>query len=239
MIPKVIHYCWFGNNPLPSDVKECIKSWKKYCPDYEIKCWDETNFNINQHPFIASAYKEKAWAFVSDYARLKIIYDEGGIYLDTDVELLKSLDDLLENPSYVGVQQLGNVINTGLGFGAEKKNIAIKKMLEQYDESIYSANEKENLVCPLLNTKAVKFFGDFDKDRITKFHDIVIYPSKYFDPVSPGNAQYLKCEDSFSIHHYSATWTNKNNRIKRKILRMIGENRVYKIKKIIKGVNNE
>lgn len=94
MIPKVIHYCWFGNNPLPNDVKKCIKSWEKYCPDYEIKRWDEHNFDVYQNEFIKSAYDAKAWAFVSDYARLKIIYDEGGIYLDTDVELQKNLDGL-------------------------------------------------------------------------------------------------------------------------------------------------
>lgn len=103
------------------------KIMEKNCPDYRIKLWNETNFDVNQHPFIKSAYEAKAWAFVSDYARLKIIYDEGGIYLDTDVELLKSLDSLLNNPSYVGIQQVGNVINTGLGFGAEKENCAIKR----------------------------------------------------------------------------------------------------------------
>lgn len=239
MIPKVIHYCWFGNNPLTNDVKECIKSWKKNCPDYRIKLWNETNFDVNQHPFIKSAYEAKAWAFVSDYARLKIIYDEGGIYLDTDVELLKSLDSLLNNPSYVGIQQVGNVINTGLGFGAEKENCAIKKMLDQYDALIFTKDRKDNLVCPLLNTKAVNDLGGFSTDEITVLKDIVVYPSKYFDPISPGDTQYLKCDDTFSIHHYSASWTNKNNRIKRKISRFIGEKRIYKIKRILKGTNNE
>ena len=101
MIPKVIHYCWFGNNPLPFEVKKCIDSWKKICPDYEIKRWDETNFDVYQNDFIKSAYGSKAWAFVSDYARLKIVYDEGGIYLDTDVELKKSLDELRKNEGFL------------------------------------------------------------------------------------------------------------------------------------------
>ncbi len=91
MIPKMIHYCWFGGKPLPKDVLDCIKTWKKYCPDYEIKRWDESNFDVNSHPFMKAAYEAKAWAFVSDYARLKVVYDNGGIYLDTDVELLKNL----------------------------------------------------------------------------------------------------------------------------------------------------
>ena len=84
MIPKIIHYCWFGGNPLPTDVKRCIESWKKMCPDYEIKRWDESNFDVNAHPFTKAAYEAKAWAFVSDYARLKVVCDNGGIYLDTD-----------------------------------------------------------------------------------------------------------------------------------------------------------
>lgn len=96
MIPKIIHYCWFGGNSLPSDVLKCIKTWEKYCPDYEIKRWDESNFDVNSHPFIKAAYESKAWAFVSDYARLKVVYENGGIYLDTDVELLKNLGFFIE-----------------------------------------------------------------------------------------------------------------------------------------------
>ena len=97
MIPKVIHYCWFGGKPLPKDVLDCIASWKKYCPEYEIRQWNETNFDLDCHPFVRSAYNAKAWAFVSDYARLKIVFDNGGIYFDTDVELLKNIDFLLSN----------------------------------------------------------------------------------------------------------------------------------------------
>ena len=111
MIPKVIHYCWFGGNPLPKDVKKCIKSWKKYAPDYEIIEWNEYNFDINCHPFVKTAYEAKAWAFVSDFARLKVIYDNGGIYFDTDVELVKNPDFLLENQCYIGVQQSGHLCN--------------------------------------------------------------------------------------------------------------------------------
>ena len=94
MIPKVIHYCWFGGNPYPQIVKDCIKTWEKYCPDYEIKLWDESNYDISKNEWLRNAYNSKKWAFVSDYARLDIIFNEGGIYLDTDVELIKTLDDL-------------------------------------------------------------------------------------------------------------------------------------------------
>ena len=121
MIPKKIHYCWFGNNPLPESVQRCIESWKKYCPGYEIIEWNEGNYNINKIPFIEKAYKEKKYAFVSDYARLDIIYNEGGIYLDTDVELIKNIDPLLEHSCFLALESCGAVA-TGLGFGSIKKH---------------------------------------------------------------------------------------------------------------------
>jgi hypothetical protein len=120
MIPKVIHYCWFGGKPLPLDVEQCIRSWKKFCPDYEIRQWNESNYDVGKHPFMKAAYETGSWAFVSDYARLDIIYNHGGVYLDTDVELLKDLQPLLELDCYFGMQQDRNLIATGLGFGAVK-----------------------------------------------------------------------------------------------------------------------
>lgn len=232
MIPKVIHYCWFGNNPLPYEVKECIKSWKKFCPNYIIKQWNENNFDVNQHPFIAKAYKEKAWAFVSDYARLKIIYDEGGIYLDTDVELLKSLNDLLSNKCYVGIQQQNDVIATGLGFGAEKHNKVVYEMLKQYDSITYDQKKQNEIACPWLNTYAIKQFGDYNPEVVNFFSDVTIYPPKYFDPLAPGNLKNLKCKDTYSIHHYSASWMKKSVVIRRKLIRIIGEEFIYKIKNL-------
>src|SRR5699024_3155952 len=125
MIPKIIHYCWFGGNPLPEKEQKCIASWRKYCPDYEIIEWNENNFDINQNMYIKQAADEKRWAFVSDFARLDVIYRFGGIYLDTDVEIIRNLDPLLRNKAFVGIDNVTGEeysINTGLGFGAEKKN---------------------------------------------------------------------------------------------------------------------
>ena len=119
MIPKVIHYCWFGHNPLPERYKEWIKSWKRYCPDYEIVEWNESNYDVTKHPYMRAAYDAKKWGFVSDYARLDIIYENGGIYLDTDVELVKNLDELLYQEGFAGVDSSGR-LSTGLGFGARK-----------------------------------------------------------------------------------------------------------------------
>ena len=174
MIPKVIHYCWFGNNPLPFEVKKCINSWKKICPDYEIRRWDETNFDVYQNDFIKSAYGSKAWAFVSDYARLKIVYDEGGIYLDTDVELKKSLDELRKNEGFFAIQQEGHYCNTGLGFGAKKENEIVKTMLDLYDDLIYSEENKFSIACPYLNTKALEKYG-------YSYSDCLLYTSDAAD----------------------------------------------------------
>lgn len=233
MIPKVIHYCWFGKNPLPGDVKKCIESWKKHCPDYEIKQWDESNFDVEAHSFMKEAYEAKSWAFVSDYARLKVIYDNGGIYLDTDVELLKNIDFLLENKGFIGVQQDRHLCATGLGFGAEKENIVIKRMMEKYDTLSFDFNNKMEISCPILNTEALREFGFVYTEDIQRLEDMIIYPPEYFDPLSPGHEN-LKGENTISIHHYSATWVGGKAMLKRKIMRLIGQERVFKIKRILK-----
>lgn len=236
MIPKIIHYCWFGGKELPKDVKKCIKSWKKKCPDYEIKRWDESNFDINSNCFIKDAYMRKAWAFVSDYARLKIIYDYGGIYLDTDVELIKNLDEVLKYKAFFAQQQSGE-INTGLGFGAEKKSSIVNKMLVDYETMKFDYENKECIACPILNTKAIKQEGFFISDELEIRDNIIILPAKYMDPFSSGEkVENLLCQETLSIHHYSATWTSGNQRLKRKIARMLGEDKILAIKKIIRKV---
>ena len=128
MIPKIIHYCWFGNGPIPEKDKKCINSWKKYCSDYKIIQWNEKNYDITKNKYMNQAYQQKKWGFVPDYARLDIIYTYGGIYLDTDVEIIKSFDSLLSNRGFAGFER-PDYVNLGLGFGAEAENIIIKKML--------------------------------------------------------------------------------------------------------------
>ncbi len=235
MIAKQIHYCWFGGKKLSNDVKKCIKSWKEKCPDYEIIRWDETNFDINCNEFVKDTYNHKAWAFLSDYARLKIIYENGGIYLDTDVELIKNLDFLLEYDFFIGTQQCEKLYATGLGFGAVKNNYIVKKMLEEYDSISFNSMNKESIACPYLNTRAIKSVGFSATNEIQKIDNCIVYPPQYFDPISPGTYANLLCDDTISIHHYSALWTNNRNKLKRKLINIIGQDKINMLKGFFKN----
>lgn len=235
MIPKVIHYCWFGGNPIPKNVKKYIKSWKKYCPDYEIKLWTEENFDITSHPFMEEAMKSKAWAFVSDYARLKIIYENGGIYLDTDVEVVRNLDCLLENKAFFGLQQPADYVATGLIFAAEKGNIAVKTMIDEYDNINFFEESKRDVACPIINTRALKKLGYMPVSRVIKFSDFTVYPPEYFDPYSVGKeARRMFTKNTYSIHHYNASWETTSLKIKRMVMQTIGQDKVLLIKKILR-----
>ena len=145
-IPRKIHYCWFGKGELPDLAVYCINSWKKYCLDYEIVRWDESNSDLSSCNFVIEAYRQKKWAFVSDYIRLKVIAEHGGIYLDIDVELLKSLDGLLELDSFMGFEESRPYyVNSGLGFGAGKNNENIKKLMDSYEQvSFFKYMRKQN-----------------------------------------------------------------------------------------------
>ena len=134
-IPKKLHYCWFGGNEMPKQYKEWIDSWKKYCPDYEIIEWNESNYDITKNKYMYQAYQQKKWGFVPDYARLDIIYNHGGIYLDTDVEVRRNLDDLLYQDGFVGFER-DEFVNFGSGFGAIRGLPIIKELLDYYECSL-------------------------------------------------------------------------------------------------------
>lgn len=214
MIPKTIHYCWFGGNPKSKLIKKCIKSWKKYCPDYEIKEWNERNFNVNINDYVKEAYQEKKWAFVSDYARLWIVYNYGGIYLDTDVELIRSLNNLLDNKSFFGSED-NQHINTGLGFGAEKNNVLVKKMMDDY-ANIHFIDEKGSydlLPCPKRNTLSIQKMLPLDNfDKIIKSKYGVIYPKEYFCPLNYYTREMKKTKNTYSIHWFDASWYNSKQK---------------------------
>lgn len=238
MIPKVIHYCWFGDKVFPDEYKKYISSWKKFCPDYEIKIWNESNFDVLFCDFAKEAYEEKKWAFLSDCVRLKIIYDEGGIYLDTDVELVKNLDRFLSAKCFFGTEPSGFVA-TGLGFGAEKGNSTILEMLHQYDGHFKMSDGSFDMKpCPQKNTDVmVKKGYVYNKNRIWKKDGIVIYPPRYFCPMDYDTGVVKLTEDTYSIHHYGASWhtiwLEIMYRVRRFCLNKFGNNKGEKIARVV------
>ncbi len=225
MIPKIIHYCWFGGNPEPEDVKKCIASWKKHLPDYEIKRWDESNYNVHKNQYMSDAYKEKKWAFVSDYCRLDVVYTYGGIYLDTDVEVIKSFSPLLKEKMFCGFEsrdpimfkkgkQVEQSVAFGLGFGAEAGHPALKDMLELYETlSFYKEDGSLNLVaCPRYQTQILKQHGLVDNGKTQRFKDGIAYSAEYFCPLSNMTDRMLFLTDNtYSIHHFTVSWASKES----------------------------
>lgn len=207
MIPKIIHYCWFGGTELPDLAIKCIESWKKYCPDYKILRWDESNYDIKKNRYMLEAYQNKKWGFVPDYARLDIIYSYGGIYLDTDVELIKSLDDLLYYDAFAGMERLG-VVNFGLGFGASKGNSIIKILLDDYDKLKFIRSDGTlNLIpSPQIQTRKLKSLGLIEANINQKIETLQIFSTEYFCPIDYATNVMKRTQNTYSIHHYAASW---------------------------------
>lgn len=213
MIPKVIHYCWFGKNSKSSSVKKYIDSWKKYCPEYDIVEWNEENFDVNANLYCKQAYDNKKWAFATDYARLFIIYNNGGIYLDTDVELIKPLDSLLDCDCFIGRQQ-GFQVNTGAGFGACKGHPLIKIMLDDYDyiPFIKENGEMDLCTCPHRNSRWLFENGLRKDDSYQEICNARIYPIEYFSPKDAWTRVITKTANTISIHHCGASWSESETK---------------------------
>lgn len=213
MIPKKIHYCWFGGKPLPPMAKKCIESWKKYFPDYQIIEWNESNFDINFNKFAKEAYEHGKFAFFTDVARLYIIYKHGGIYFDIDVEIIKKYDDIVNNKSFFGLESIGHV-NTGLGFGAEKGNSLIKKMLDDYECRRFEISDGtlNEQACPILNSVILKENG-FKLDGNYEIIDgNSVYPIDYFNPKGGYGGNLIFTDNTHSVHHYDGSWLSEEER---------------------------
>lgn len=207
IIPKKIHYCWFGGRELPEEYRRYIETWKKYCPDYEIIKWDESNYDCHKVLYTRQAYEAEKWAFVSDYARLDIIYKYGGIYLDTDVEVIRSLDDLLGNRMFCGFEQ-GNCINTGLGFGAVEGFSPLGALRDRYYErSFFKTDGSLNLTpCTNYQTQDLVSWGLKRNGNTQLVNCIKIYPRTVLAPLDFYGVQDFFSENTYTIHHYAATW---------------------------------
>ena len=230
----MIHYCWFGKNPLPQLSIKCIESWKTYLPEYEIKEWNEDNFDINIISYTKQAYENRKYAFVSDYARFWILYQYGGVYFDTDVEIIKPMSDIIDKGAFMGcetdydiksnrinnnVHKFGLSVNPGLGLAADPHMAFYKQLLDLYsslsfynDDGLLNISTVVEYTTRLLFEKGLNNISDFQK-----IEGIYIYPKEYFNPKSPlGIIRITK--NTYSIHHFSASWLTPYQRLKNKLV---------------------
>ena len=207
IIPKKIHYCWFGGNPIPDKYKKWMESWHKYCPDYEIIEWNESNYDISKNLYMKQAYENKKWGFVPDYARLDIIYNNGGIYLDTDVEIISNLDDLLYQKGFAGFESKNHVA-LGLGFGAVKHHEIIKSLMQTYEDTCFINDDNSlNLTpSPVYQTDILMRNGLIKNGEYQIIKDFTIFPEKTFAAKSVSTRQIKTTKYSKSIHHFDASW---------------------------------
>ena len=208
LIPKRIHYCWFSGNPIHRPLQQCIDSWKRVCPDYEIIRWDESNYDICKNKYMQQAYAHQKWGYIPDYARLDIIYHYGGIYLDTDVELIRNLDELLYQPAFCSTEKWG-VINMGI-CGAQPGNADIQAMLtHRASASFLYPDGTENLISsgiydtlPLVE-RGLQLNG---KTQVIPNGTMIAYASEFFQPFDYISGETYITKNTFSIHHFSGTW---------------------------------
>ena len=238
MIPKKIHYCWFGQSEKPKLAQKCIESWKQFCPDYEIIEWNENNFDLDYNKYTRYCYNHKKWAFLSDYVRLVVVAEYGGIYFDTDVELLKKPDELLGYEAFFGFENENN-ISTGLGFGAERNHETVVAMKKVFDDlSPNSEGDYDLVACPALNTKALLPYGVVLNGKQQNVLGAEILPPEYFNPYDDPTGKLMKTSKTVSVHWYSKSWMPKSTILRSKVTkpfhRLFGTNCFEWIKRIMK-----
>jgi hypothetical protein len=233
MIPKVIHYCWFGNGRLSPLAEQCINSWRKFCPGYEIKRWDETNFDLHSCKYVEEAYKTKNYAFVADYARFKILYEHGGVYFDTDVELVKPIDEYCDGEGFMACEKcyyfnndsllsmrklsrgVGIAIASGLGLASTKKNDMYKRIIDDYTNSnflLYDCFYDKSTVVERVTAIFSRIGFDKFYDDVQVVGGIKIYPSRYFSGKNNITGKIEISNDTVAIHHGAGSWLNKEER---------------------------
>ena len=228
MIPKIIHYCWFGGKPLPKSAEKCIASWKKYLPGYEVKRWDESNFDVNAIPYTREAYAACKYAFVSDYARFWILYHYGGVYFDTDVEVIRPIDDIINRGGFLGVESNRNgiyTVNPGLGFAATQGTAVIGEMMNLYSTFHFintdGALDLKNIV--EITTEYLSARGLRNTDEIQQCCGFTIYPKDYFCPIDYDTRELKITENTRTIHHYAESWVPRSTRFKNALSRLFGK----------------
>lgn len=217
-IPKIIHYCWFGRGELPALAKKCIASWERFFPGWEIREWNEDNFDVNAIAYTREAYAAKKYAFVSDYARFKILYEQGGVYFDTDVEVLRPMDEILERGAFMGLERnvpAENSVNPGLGLACAPGLGLYKDILNAYHElhfelspGVYNFKTVVQYTSEILLRRGLK-----PKPGIMEIDGVFIYPTEYFSPKSWETGEIRLTANTYTIHHFAASWHSRRERI--------------------------
>lgn len=216
MIPKIIHFCWLSGDPYPAKIKKCIDSWKKYLPDYQIWLWDAHRFDVNSSIWVKEAFENKKYAFAADYIRFYALYYYGGIYLDSDVEVIKSYDDLLQLPYFLGYEYSGCI--EAATMGAEKGNVIFKKMLDYYENRhfIKENGEQDIIIVPKIfmdiiyqsniSCITIRNISEFQRNN----NKLYVFTNDYFSPIVTKGYRYtLKCtSNTYSIHHFVSAWVS-------------------------------
>jgi len=211
LIPKIIHYCWVGPNPIPEKELECIRSWKKYLPEYELMFWNEKTFDINSNIFSKQAYEAKYYAFVSDYIRTKVLYEYGGIYLDTDVEILDNLDEILvKGNCFLGFESRSKIGTALMGF--TPKHYVIGEFVNYYmNNDFQDAKGNVNTIANVsIFTDLLTDYGLVLDGKGNKIKDIDIYPREYFFPKKLSDDEFRITEQTLAVHKYSCSWLSEN-----------------------------
>lgn len=241
MIPKKIHYCWFGRGEKPQLAHKCIESWKKFLPDYEIIEWNEDNFDVNEIPYTAQAYAAKKYAFVSDYARFKILYEHGGLYFDTDVEVIRNLDDIIAAGPFMGCERAAKAganpmelgVAPGLGLGANPSLGIYAELIDAYKNRNFGIIG-ETVVS--ITTELLCSHGLTNTPEIQHIASVTIYPVEYFCPKSVETGKVHISKNTYCIHHYSGSWLSTYDRFVQFVREKFGERALQaavKIKKLI------
>ena len=239
VIPKIVHYCWFGNNPKSKLIKKCIASWKKFLPEWEIIEWNESNYDVYKNEYISAAYKEQKWAFVVDFARFDILNEYGGVFFDADVELLKTIPEtLLEHQAFTGFETEKNVA-PGLVFASTSKHPMLAEIINVYENKKFGEkiDGKTETIVDIV-TNILEKNGLVKNNLIQDINGIVIYPKEFFCCFNHETQNFEIQPETISIHHYAASWSPWYRKTYFKIIKIaagiLGKERYLKIKRKIK-----
>ncbi|MBC7764902.1 MAG: glycosyl transferase [Hyphomonadaceae bacterium] len=223
-IPKIIHYCWFGKSPLTPLAKKCIRSWKKYCPDFKIMEWNEENFDIHSNLYVKQAYEAKKWAFVTDYVRLYALQMFGGIYMDTDVEVIKKIDVFLSHNAFLGFEEKDHIATAIMG--AEKGSKWVERFLEYYkNKSFINEDNSFDMTTNVITiTRIMRKHYNLQLDNTLQELEggLVLYPQEFFCPKDFFTGKINKTQNTYTIHHFNGSWHDNEERLLRKLKYIFG-----------------